>query len=76
MTNGISCFECGAVTEDDMLHAFDECPKCGSENTTGAQIEDCPNGVTVADWRAGNTAACTSDVHEWRTGKHVTEVAE
>jgi len=52
----------------------EECEACGSGMTLKVRVTPCPNGVTVAMWRAGVTTGCTSDEHEWKTGEHVEQV--
>lgn len=71
VANGFECMECG----DARKTTFMECDRGLSmdEDHPGIPviIEACPNGVTVADWQAGNTAGCDSDDHEWKSGNHI-----
>lgn len=62
----IECFECGTVQSG---HAFDDCARCGSDNTAKVIITPCPFGDNANN-------ECHDPYHHYGRGDHVETVEE
>lgn len=82
--NGIECYDCGTWSITRGLDCPNDDGMGEPHATQAAVIEPCPNQVTIADWytarREGTMDAlrerCNSDVHEWKSGSHITTVED